>query len=146
MANYRVFYLRDDLSGRFREAPATSVRKQLKPKDYVVAAEIEAANEYAAWQALKSPDAGRRAFAVGDVLEAEEGRPRLCQFGGFEDASWYSPELRGAAGLAADKPPEPQPDQPRRDPPDSLPEPRRDPPAPGPGHPVEEPPPNSPPD
>ena len=101
MPRYRVFYLKEELSRRFRELPAASVRKQLKPKDYIPVAEMEAANEYAAWRALQAPDAagpdakGRRAFTVGDVLEREDGKLLLCLFGGFEEATWWSPEAEG---------------------------------------------------
>lgn len=102
MPRYRVFYLKEELSRRFRELPAASVRKQLKPKDYSPVAEMEAANEYAVWRALQAPDAAlpdaktRRAFTVGDVLEREDGKPLLCLFGGFEEATWWSPEAEGA--------------------------------------------------
>lgn len=98
MAKYRVFYLKDELSRRFRDLPAATARKQLKPKDYTMAGEIEAPNDYAAWQSLQAPQAAlpdakiRRPFAVGDVLEREEGKPLLCLFGGFELAAWWTPE------------------------------------------------------
>jgi len=110
MAKYRVFYLKDELSRRFRDLPAATARKQLKAKDYTLAGEIEAANDYAAWQALQAPeaalpDAKLRPFAVGDVLEREEGKPLLCLFGGFEEAAWWTPEQAEtppAAGEAQD--------------------------------------------
>ncbi len=106
MPRYRVFYLKEELSRRFRELPAASVRKQLKPKDYTLAGEIEAANDYAAWQALQAPEAALpgagicRPFAVGDALEREEGKPLLCQFGGFEEAAWWTPEQAAAPPAA----------------------------------------------
>ncbi len=111
MAKYRVFYLKDELSRRFRDLPAATARKQLKPKDYTLAGELEAANDYAAWQALQAPQAAlpdaklRRPFAVGDVLEREAGKPLLCLFGGFEEAAWWTPEQAetpAAAGEAQD--------------------------------------------
>lgn len=101
MAKYRVFYLKDELSRRFRDLPASAVRKQLKSKDYALVAEMEAANEYAAWQALQAPDAAlpgekiARPLCVGDVLEREDGKPLLCLFGGFEEAAWWTPETPG---------------------------------------------------
>lgn len=116
MPKYRVFYLKDELSRRFQELPPLSIRSQLKPKDYTLVAEIEAANEYAAWQALRAEAAEGagaklpRRFAVGDVLEREEGKPRLCLFGGFEDATWWAPEA----------PPPPAPETVETSPPASL--------------------------
>lgn len=109
MPKYRVFYLKDELSRRFRDLPAAAVRKQLKPKNYTMAGEIEAPNDYAAWQALQAPEAAlpgakiRRPFGVGDVLEREEAKPLLCLFGGFEEAAWWTPEQ--AATLPAGEAP-----------------------------------------
>ena len=97
MSLYRVLFLREDLSRRFREMPAAAVKTRLREKDYAPALEIEAPNEYAAWQALQSPIEGGRRFTVGDVLEAPEGKLRLCLFGGFEEATWWTPEVRDAA-------------------------------------------------
>lgn len=118
MAKYRVFYLKEELSRRFRDLPAATVRKQLKPKDYTMAGELEAPNDYAAWQALQAPETAlpdakiRRPFAVGDALEREEGKPLLCLFGGFEEATWWTPEqaetspaVGEAAGSDASAPP-----------------------------------------
>ena len=120
MPRYRVFYLKAELSKRFRELPAASVRRQLRPRDYTEGGELEAANEYAAWQALRSADAGapveqaaRRPFAVGDVIEPEGGKPLLCLYGGFEEATWWVPEAvpagvgEGAAGPEPAGPPKP---------------------------------------
>jgi hypothetical protein len=96
MPRYRVFYLRDDLSLRFRELPPASPRKELKARDYELAGEMEAAGPYAVWQALQSPGseacplAVRRPFAVGDAVEQVEGQLQLCVFGGFEDAAWWT--------------------------------------------------------
>ena len=97
MPNYRVFYLKEDSSRRFQEMPAASVRKQLKTKDYTLVAQLEAANEYAVWQALQSPGVAPRRFTVGDVLEPEEGKLLLCLFGGFEQAAWWVPEAEVTA-------------------------------------------------
>lgn len=97
MPRYRVYCLRDDLSRRFRELPPSTVHKQLKQREYELAGELEAANPYAAWRALQSPGSEesplslRRSFAVGDLLEQEDGKLQLCLFGGFEDASWWTP-------------------------------------------------------
>lgn len=97
MPRYRVYYLREDLSRRFRELPAASVRKQLKQREYEQVGEIEAANAYAAWSALQTggspecPLSVARAFTVGDALEQDQGKLELCLFGGFEEVSWWTP-------------------------------------------------------
>ncbi len=154
MAKYRAHYLRNDLSRRFRELPAASAKKQVRARDYPVNAEIEAEGEYAAWHQLQAFDSGQpgeaagRAFAVGDVLEAEDGKLFLCLFGGFEEASWWVPEASAeavvaalpggeqpqAAGPAPDREPQPVPE------PHPRPEPPPEPPAePFPGPPPERP-------
>jgi len=97
MPRYRVYCLREDLSRRFRESPPSTLRKQPKQREYELAGELDAANPYAAWRSLQSPGsqesplAVRRSFAVGDVLEQEDGKLQLCLFGGFEEASWWTP-------------------------------------------------------
>ncbi len=107
MPKYRVYFLREDLSQRFRDLATISVKKQLKAKDYEEVGQIEAANTYAAWQMLRAGDGEAgvptlpRPFNVGDVLEREGGQPELCLFGGFEEASWWVPEPK------AEAPPEP---------------------------------------
>lgn len=104
MPKYRALYLKDELSRRFRESPAASARKQLKARDYPTAIDIEAGNEYGAWQALQEFGAGQpgeaagRAFGVGDALETEQGKLLLCQFGGFEEAGWWAPEQTAPDG------------------------------------------------
>lgn len=103
MPKYRVYFLREDLSQRFRDLPPASVKKQIKEKDYEAVGEIEAANTYAAWQALRAAGGEvdvpvlARPFNVGDVLEAEGARPELCLFGGFEEVAWWVPEPKAEA-------------------------------------------------
>ncbi len=109
MPNYRVFYLKEDLSRRFQETAAASARKQLRQRDYTLVTEISAPSEYAAWQALQSPGAAPRRFAVGDVLEPEDGRPRLCLYGGFEEAAWWTPEAVPNQPTEAPAAPPPEP-------------------------------------
>lgn len=105
MAKYRVHYLKDDLSRRFRELPAGSARKQLRARDYPVTTELEAENEYGAWSRLQAfsasepGEAAGRAFGVGDALEAETGKLLLCLFGGFEEASWWVQEVSADAAV-----------------------------------------------
>lgn len=146
MPLFRVFYLREDLSRRFQETPSGSARRQLKPKEYTLVTEIDAANEYAAWKALQAAETLPRRFSAGDVLEEQEGKPRLCVFGGFEEATWYVPEARQPPDFPVDQPPitpPPQRNPPRE--PTSAP-PGEEPSAPRPAEDVETPPSNVPPD
>jgi hypothetical protein len=110
MAKYRAFYLKDDLSRRFRELPAASAKNQIRARDYPVTAEVEADDEYGAWSLLQAFGSGQpgapaeRAFGVGDALEAEGGSLLLCTFGGFEAASWWVPEPGPEAAASAAEP------------------------------------------
>ena len=94
MPTYKVLYLKDQAAiEKFRtqipsEGPAT-----IKPKDYTQVAEIEAPNEYAVWKTLQEEGAAERRLrpmGVGDVLEVEGGKPRVCRFAGFDDAVWFT--------------------------------------------------------
>ena len=116
MPRYRVFYLREEMSRRFQELPASSVKTRIKAKDYTPAVEIEAPNEYAAWQLLRQGEeaeagaqagasergggAAPRRFTVGDALETEDGRLRVCLYGGFEDAAWWMPDAAETSAAA----------------------------------------------
>lgn len=110
MAKYRAFYLKDDVSRRFRELPAASAKKQIRARDCPVTMEVEADDEYGAWSLLQAFGSGQpgepagRAFGVGDALETEDGRLLLCMFGGFEAASWWVPEPGPEAAASAAEP------------------------------------------
>ena len=104
MPTYRIYRLRENPSQQFRWAPHVVGATQVKRKDYDQAGPVDAANEYAAWSALK--EAGNP-LRVGDVLEAENGTLRVCKYVGFDAAVWIVPEVRtglenapGAAGPA----------------------------------------------
>ncbi len=112
MALYRVLYLKDEAAvERFRSQAPPSGPASLKPKDYALVAEIEAPHEYAAWGLLQGDGALQRhlrPMGVGDVLEAEPGRPRVCRFAGFDDATWFTfepkPKAAGADEVSATPP------------------------------------------
>ena len=89
MPSYRVYHLKDSLRQQFRWAPHVSGAATAKPKDYEQDGQIEARNEYAAWEALRG--AGRP-LSVGDLLENEKGQLRICKYVGFEPADWVQPE------------------------------------------------------
>ena len=136
MPNYRVYYLKEELSRRMAEVPPGNVRRQLRQREYALVKEMDAPHEYAAWQALQQQSELPRRFSVGDVLESD-GKLRLCLYGGFEDAAW---EMRDP------KPPGSQPDPPPGQPADFPVDqpPITPPPQPGPGFPPREPNPNPP--
>ena len=93
MPRYRLHRLKDNARQNFRFAPHVSGAAQVKRKDYDEEGvlELEAANEYAAWHALKDSD---DAIRVGDVLEGEDGRLAICKYVGFEVAEWLLPVVR----------------------------------------------------
>ena len=90
MAVYRIYRMKEQPSQQFRWAPHVSGATQVKRKDYEDGPAAEAANEYAAWQALR--DAGTP-LRVGDLLEAE-GDLRICKYVGFDAAQWIVPEVK----------------------------------------------------
>ncbi len=59
---------------------------------------MEALHEYDAWKTLR--EAGDP-LSVGDLLETEDGRLRVCKYVGFEPAEWVVPEAKQAAGPAS---------------------------------------------
>jgi hypothetical protein len=104
MAAYRIYRMKEQVSQQFRWAPHVSGASQIKRKDYEEAGSIEAANEYAAWQALR--DAGTP-LRVGDLLEGSNGELRICKYVGFDAAQWIAPEVKTgleSAPLAAGPP------------------------------------------
>lgn len=94
MPTYKVLYLKDQsLIERFQSHIPAEGPASLKPKDYVQVAEIEAPNEYAVWKMLQGDGATARELrpmVVGDALEVEPGKPRVCRFAGFDDAVWFT--------------------------------------------------------
>ena len=112
MPLYRVMYLKDEtVVERFRSLPPPGGATSVKAKDYVPAGEIEAPNEYAAWRMLQGESArerGLRPMGVGDVLEREAGKPRVCRFAGFDDAVWFVFEPRKKAAVEEETAPGPE--------------------------------------
>src|SRR5260370_40237007 len=89
MAAYRIYRMKDQASQQFRWAPHVSGATQIKRRDYDEAGSIDAANEYACWQALR--DAGTP-LRVGDLLERPGGELRIGKYVGFDAAKWIPPE------------------------------------------------------
>jgi hypothetical protein len=89
MATYRIHRMKDVPRQQFRFAPHVSGAATVKAKDYHADGEVDADNEYAAWNLLRSTD---EALQVGDLLELPSGELRICKYVGFETAHWHVPE------------------------------------------------------
>jgi hypothetical protein len=72
----------------------------VKAKDYEPAGEIEGANTYAAWTALRQTE---RPLETGDILEDQSGVLRIAKYIGFETAQWWAPEPRPTVPIAAEQ-------------------------------------------
>jgi hypothetical protein len=83
--------MKDAPRQQFRWAPHVSGMANVKPKDYELAGEIEADNEYSAWATLR---ASGQPLNVGDLLEFGEGQIRICKYVGFEEERWILPEAQ----------------------------------------------------
>jgi hypothetical protein len=94
MPLFRIHRMKDSPRQQFRWAPHVSGCASLKPKDYEPHGEVEALHEYEAWKILR--EAGDP-LSVGDLLETEDGRLRVCKYVGFEPAEWVQPEPKQPA-------------------------------------------------
>lgn len=81
--------MKDSPRQQFRWAPHLSGCASLKPKDFETRGEVQARNEYDAWQLLRDSD---EPLHVGDLLETESAQLRVCKYVGFEPAQWILPE------------------------------------------------------
>ncbi|SRR6266478_3584553 len=94
MPTYKVLYLKDQAAiDRFRAQPPPDGVTSIKAKDYEQVATIDAPHEYAVWRMLQGEASAQhnvpREMGVGDVLEIEGAKPRVCRFSGFDDAVWW---------------------------------------------------------
>jgi hypothetical protein len=90
MPSYRIYRMKEAPRQHFRWAPHVSGAASVKRKDYEENGRIEAANEYAAWDQLRS---SRQPLEIGDLLETDTGELRICKYIGFEPAAWLLPPL-----------------------------------------------------
>jgi hypothetical protein len=95
MPNYRIYRMKESPRQHFRWAPHVSGAANVKRRDYDERGQIEAANEYAAWDELR---ASREPLEVGDLLEPDGGELRICKYIGFETAVWVLPPADPAIG------------------------------------------------
>lgn len=93
MPLFKIHRLRDSAFQQFRWTAHLSGACQVRPKDYEPGGEIEAATAYEAWMLMRDSD---RSLRVGDLLESEDGRLRICKYVGFEEAVWVVPEPKPA--------------------------------------------------
>lgn len=100
MPEFRLFRMREEKRQQFRWAPHTSGTTAVKPKDYVEAGVVEAANVYSLWAELKE---SASPLDVGDLVEVPGGELRICKYVGFEEAKWVLPEVK--TGIELDAPP-----------------------------------------
>jgi hypothetical protein len=91
MPLFRIYRMKDSPRQQFRWAPHVSGCATLKPKDYDQRGEVDAQHEYDAWRLLRETG---EALSVGDLLESEDGRLRICKYVGFEPAQWVLPEAK----------------------------------------------------
>jgi len=93
MPNYRIYRMKESPRQHFRWAPHVSGAANVKRRDYDESGQIDAANEYAAWEQMKSTE---RQLDVGDLLETDSGELRICKYIGFEAAAWVLPPVEPA--------------------------------------------------
>jgi hypothetical protein len=104
MPNYRIYRMKEAPRQHFRSAPHVSGAADVKRKDYEEGGQIEADNEYAAWENLR---ASEKPLQIGDLLEIDTGELRICKYIGFEQAAWVMPVANAAAPIgytATDQP------------------------------------------
>ena len=99
--------MKDAPRENFRWAAHTGGLAVVKPKDYELDGEIEAATPYAAWKELAAQE---RALRPGDLLEvlhagSEAGELQIAKYIGFEPAKWYTPEAKSEPGTLSAEPP-----------------------------------------
>ena len=89
MPLFRIYRMKDSPRQQFKWAPHVSGCASLKPKDYDQHGQVDAQHEYDAWRVLRETG---ESLVVGDLLEGEDGRLRICKYVGFEPAQWVLPE------------------------------------------------------
>jgi hypothetical protein len=88
MPAFQLHRLKEAQRQQYRWAPHTSGLTTVKQKDYELAETVAADSPYAVWEKLKSTD---QPLQVGDILENEDGKLRICKYIGFEEAHWFVP-------------------------------------------------------
>jgi len=99
--------MKDAPRENFRWAAHSGGLAVVKPKDYELSGEIEAATCYAAWKQLAAQS---QALRPGDLLETVlpdgvAGELQIAKYIGFEPAQWCVAEPKPAAGSPEDEAP-----------------------------------------
>jgi len=93
---YRIHRIKDVPREHYRWAAHTGGTAIVKPKDYELKGEIEAASPYAGWKLLSENGEPLR---PGDLLEevvpdGASGTLYIAKYVGFEGATWYVAETK----------------------------------------------------
>ena len=104
MPRFRIHRIKDAPRESFRWSAHTGGLAVVKPKDYELDTEVDAATPYAAWKLLTAQG---RTLRPGDLLETVEGdgssgELQIAKYIGFEPAKWYIPEPKLEANNAAE--------------------------------------------
>jgi hypothetical protein len=94
MPRFRIHRIKEAPKENFRWAAHTGGLAIVKPKDYDLGEEVDAATPYAAWKLLASEG---RPLRPGDLLETVHCESpsrdlQIAKYIGFEPAQWYVPE------------------------------------------------------
>jgi hypothetical protein len=105
MACYRIHRIRETMKEQFRWQAHTGGAAVVKPKDYEVDSDVDAATPYALWSKMK---AHGKDLCPGDVLETvkEDGTPeelQIFKYIGFEPAKWWIPEPKAEQRVKAEE-------------------------------------------
>jgi hypothetical protein len=90
---FRIHRMKEPAREGFRSAAHTSGLAIVRPKDYELAGDVEAASAYDAWNQLRG---GSPPLQTGDLLEDESGSLLIAKYIGFERAQWWVPEPKPA--------------------------------------------------
>jgi len=90
---FRIHRMKEPAREGFRSSAHTSGLATVRPKDYELAGDVEAASAYDAWNQLRG---GNPPLQTGDLLEDESGSLLIAKYIGFERAQWWVPEPKPA--------------------------------------------------
>ena len=96
MPSFRIHRIRETMKEQFRWKAHTGGAGVVKPKDYEVGGEMDAATPYALWNRMKIEG---KPLCPGDVLETVQndgtaGELQIFKYIGFEPAKWWIAEPR----------------------------------------------------
>lgn len=96
MPHYKIFQLAEPQVERFRTAAPRPGPVALRLRHYQEAGEIQADGPYEAWKRLQGEAArqvgAERPLGVGDVLAEDDGPVLVCNYWGFDEATWADAE------------------------------------------------------